>query len=101
MVPGEKVIPLKRNDWLGLRPTLIMKAPEPLLGVSSLMIVRSLVIGVAVPAPVIVVCPLSVIPLVIETPVNHVNVPAGIVMVSPSRAALCKACTLAADPLEL
>ena len=39
------------------------------------MIVKSLAVGLAVPAPVIDVCPLSVIPFVIVIPVDHVNVP--------------------------
>jgi hypothetical protein len=38
----------------------------------------------AVPAPVIVVWPATIIPLVSLIPLVHVNVPAGNVIVSPS-----------------
>ena len=44
--------------------------------------------------------PCSLIAFEIVTGADHVNIPAGSVMVSPSDAALCKACTFAADPSE-
>jgi hypothetical protein len=44
--------------------------------------------------------PCSLITFEIVTGVDHVNVPAGNVIVSPSNALLCKASTLAADPSE-
>src|SRR5438132_10895869 len=65
------------------------------------MTVASLIDGSLVPAPAIVVCPCSVIPLVMFTTVGQLNVPAGSVMVSPSCAKLsCKYCTLAAVPSD-
>jgi hypothetical protein len=39
-------------------------------------------------------------PFVMVTVVAQKNVPAGSVIVSPSCAELCKACTVDADPLE-
>jgi hypothetical protein len=44
--------------------------------------------------------PCSLIALKILTGCDHVKVPEGNVIVSPSNALLCKACTLAADPSE-
>ena len=49
---GAKVIPVKRNAWLGLSAVRII---GPLRGVSSLTIVASLADALAVPAPEIVV----------------------------------------------
>jgi len=99
LLPGEKVIPLKRNDWLGPIVTLIMPASGPLLGVSSLIIVASVIVGLLV-VPVIVVVPCSVIPFVISKLRDQLNVPAGNVIVSPSRAEFSRVRTLATDPLE-
>ena len=100
LLPGEKVIPVKRKDWFERIATLIMPLPEPVLRVSSLMIVASSIVGLSLPAPLIVVAPCSVIPFVISKREVQLNVPAGTVIVSPSCAALCKACTFAADPSE-
>jgi hypothetical protein len=45
--------------------------------------------------------PCNLMAFEIVTGVDHLNVPAGIVIVSPFvNAALCKACTFAADPSE-
>src|SRR5438046_9101357 len=99
LLPGEKVIPLKRNNWLGPIVTLIMPAPGPLLGVSSLIIVASVTLGLQ-EGPTIAVAPWSVIPFLISKCEVHLNVPAGSVIVSPSRAALCKARRLPSDPSE-
>jgi hypothetical protein len=41
-----------------------------------------------------------VIAFVKRMPLVHVNVPAGIVMVSPFNTWSCKPCTLAADPSD-
>ena len=48
----------------------------------------------------VVVCPVSVTLFVIVTVCAQKNVPVGSVIVSPSRAELCKACTFDADPLD-
>src|SRR4029453_7138718 len=67
--------------------------------VSSLMIVKLFMTGLAVPAPEMVVCPCRVMPFVMFTAEVHVNVPAGSVIVSPSCARLsCVYWTLVAVP---
>ena len=76
-----------------------MPALLPLLGVLSRIIVASATDGLLA-GPVIVVAPCNVIPFVIVKTEVQLNVPAGSVIVSPSCAALSKACTLASDPLE-
>jgi hypothetical protein len=101
LLPDAKVNPVNRNDWLECISALIMpNTLPPRLGVSSLMIVPSVIVGLAVPASVIVVAPCNVIDFVIFRREVHVNVPAGSVIVSPSWAALCKACTLATEPSD-
>ena len=54
LAPGEKVIPVNRNRWLELTVVLII---APVLGVSSLIIVASLTMGLLVPAPETTVWP--------------------------------------------
>ena len=44
--------------------------------------------------------PCSLIAFEMVTGVDQVNVPGGSVIVSPSNAVLCKACTFAAEPSE-
>ena len=68
--------------------SVILITPEDFVerGELSWIMVRLLTVGLAVPAPVIVVCPLSVMPFVMSTREVQLNVPAGSVIVSPSRA---------------
>src|SRR6266480_5955156 len=76
LLPRAKVTPVKRNDWLGFSVTAIIPTPEPVLGVSSRMIVPSLIVGLPA-GPEIVVAPCIVIPLVIFSRAVQLNVPAG------------------------
>jgi len=99
LVPCLKVSPVSQKDWVGFTVADIMPAPVPLLGVLSSMIVASVTPGL-LDGPAIVVAPCSVIPFVIFRREVQLNVPAGSVIVSPSNAAFCKACTFAAEPLE-
>ena len=68
--------------------SVIVITPEDFVkrGELSWIMVRLLTVGLAVPAPVIVVCPLSVMPFVMSRREVQLNVPAGSVIVSPSRA---------------
>ena len=77
--------------------SVIFITPEDLVerGELSWIMVRLLTVGLAVPAPVIVVCPLSVMPFVMSTREVQLNVPAGSVIISPSNATLRKDCTFA------
>src|SRR5580692_7570703 len=97
--PYLKVIPVSRKDWLAFSSADIMPAPGPLLGVSSRIIVASVTVGLQ-DVPTTFVAPWSVIPFVIFRTEGQLNVPAGSVIVSPSRAALTKACRLASEPFE-
>ena len=64
------------------------------------MIVASVIVGLLVPAPAIVVWPLSVIPFVISKREVQLNVPAGSVTISPSAADRMHPSTLPSDPSE-
>jgi len=84
LVPGTKVIPVKRNDFPG--GIWAKRIPiVPLRGVLSRMIVPSLIVGLLA-GPEIVVAPCIVIPLVIISRAVQLNVPAGTMIVSPSTA---------------
>jgi len=97
LAPGAKVIPVSRNTRFPLIVTLRIVL---FLDTSSLTMVASFTVGFGPPAPVTVVAPCSVIAFVIPGLEVQLNVPAGSVIVSPSCAAFCKACRLAAEPSE-
>ena len=59
-------------------------------------VIEDFVLPIMRPEP----APCNLIALEMLTGSDHVKVPGGNVIVSPSNALLCKACTLAADPSE-
>ena len=86
MSERRKVIPVIRHPWPAVGITLSI---YPRLAISSTMTVASFIVGLAVPAPVIVVWPFTVMLfLLTNTPVVHENSQAGITTVSPSAAPL-------------
>ena len=95
------VTPVNRNDCVDVIVALATPDCAVFLGELSWMIVASMIVGLLVPAPVIVVWPCNVIPFVMFTREVQLNVPIGSVIVSPSDAISCNASTFAADPSEL
>jgi len=76
---------------MGNPPLVVVKVFDPVPTVTE-----DLVFPIMRPEP----APCSLIAFEIATGVDHVNVPAGSVMVSPFNAALCKAFTFDGDPSE-
>ena len=76
---------------MGNPPLVVVKVFDPVPTATE-----DFVVPIMRPEP----APCSLIAFEIVTGVDHVNVPAGSVMMSPFNAALCKAFTFAADPSE-
>src|SRR6266700_7277245 len=99
-VPCVMVTPVNRKDCVGVIVALITPDVDVFRGELSWMMVPSEMMGLLVPAPLIVVWPCNVIPFVMFVRRVQLNVPIGSVIVSHSDAISCNAATFAADPSE-
>src|ERR1041384_7840036 len=94
MPPGAAAVGVLPPSWNSIPVILVSREATSEQSISLTLLALSLMMVAPIPAP----C--SVIALLIVKVVDHVNVPAGSVIVSPFNTAFCRPCTLATEPSD-
>src|SRR5437870_1041490 len=94
MPSGAAAVGVLPPSWNSIPVILVSREATSKQLISLTLLALSLMMVAPIPAP----C--SVIALLIVKVVDHVNVPAGSVIVSPFNTAFCRPCTLATEPSE-